>query len=143
MEPRNRAIGVKSLARTLSLCFAAGAVGGLANSLVVWAGGRLGPQSALVVALAPALTPAWLYPRLVWGGLWGALFLLPIQGSALRRGLLLGLGPALFQLFVVLPYWRGHGMLGVELGALTPVPVIAANLVWGVAASGWLRWTKG
>jgi hypothetical protein len=134
---------MKALARTLSHCFAAGVVGGLANSLVVWAASQLGPQSALVVAFAPALTSTWLYPRLVWGGLWGALFLLPIPGSVLRRGLLLGLGPALFQLFVVFPYWRGHGMLGAELGVLTPVPVIAANLVWGIAASGWMRWTKG
>ena len=134
---------MKALARTLSLCFAAGAVGGLANSLAIWASGRLGLQAALGVALSPALTPAWLYPRLVWGGLWGALFLLPIEGSALRRGLLLGLGPALFQLFVVFPYWQGRGWLGVELGALTPVFVIAADLVWGVATSGWLRWTRG
>jgi hypothetical protein len=134
---------VKGIARSLSLCFAAGAVGGLANSLALWAGGRLGLQAALGVAIAPALTPGFLYPRLVWGGLWGALFLLPVAGSALRRGLLLGLAPALFQLFVVFPYWQGRGWLGVELGALTPVVVIAANLVWGVAASGWLRATRG
>jgi len=134
---------VKAIARTLSLCFSAGAVGGFANSLAVWAGGQLGLHAALGVAISPALTPGWLYPRLVWGGLWGALFLLPIAGGALRRGLLLGLAPALFQLFVVFPYWQGRGWLGVELGPLTPVVVIAANLVWGVAASGWLRMTRG
>jgi hypothetical protein len=134
---------VRGRARTLSLCFAAGAVGGLANSLALWASGRLGLSAALGVSIAPALTPAWLYPRLVWGGLWGALFLLPVGGGWLRRGLLLGLAPALFQLFVVFPYWQGRGMLGVGLGALTPVMVLLANAVWGVASAGWLRVTKG
>jgi hypothetical protein len=133
---------VRAAARALSLCFAAGAAGGLANSFAVWAAGKLGLTGALGVSLAPAFTPAWLYPRLVWGGLWGALFLLPLSGGWLRRGLLLGLAPALFQLFVVFPYWQGRGWLGVELGALTPVVVLAANAVWGVAASAWLRTTK-
>jgi len=43
----------------------------------------------------------------------------------------------------VFPYWQGRGMLGVELGALTPVVVLAATAVWGVAAAGWLKVTKG
>lgn len=134
---------MRGTARTLSLCFAAGAVGGLANSLALWAAGQLGLTGVLGVAIAPGLAPAWLYPRLVWGGLWGALLLLPVGGGWLRRGLLLGLAPALFQLFVVFPYWQGKGMLGVELGALTPVVVLAANAVWGIAASGWLKGTRG
>ena len=134
---------MRSTARALSLCFAAGAAGGLANSLAVWAAGQLGLTGAMGVSIAPGLTPAWLYPRLVWGGLWGALFVLPVTGGWLRRGLLLGLAPALFQLFVVFPYWQGQGMLGVRLGALTPVVVLVANAVWGTAASGWLRLTKG
>jgi hypothetical protein len=127
---------VRAYARSLSLCFAAGAAGGLANGLALWAAGQLG------VAIAPGLTPGWLYPRLVWGGLWGALLLLPVAGGWLRRGLLLGLAPALFQLFVVFPFWQGRGWLGVELGALTPVVVLGANAVWGVAAAGWLKVTK-
>ena len=135
---------MKALARTLSLCFAAGAVGGLANGLAVWASGRLGLQAALGVAIAPALTPAWLYPRLVWGGLWGALFLLPLAGGWLRRGLLLGLAPGAVPALRGVPLLAGHsGWLGVELGALTPVLVLVANAVWGVATSAWLRMTKG
>jgi hypothetical protein len=134
---------VRSAARSLSLCFAAGAAGGLANSLALWAAGQLGLTGALGVAIAPGLSPGWLYPRLVWGGLWGALLLLPIAGGWLRRGLLISLAPALFQLFVVFPYWQGRGMLGVELGELTPVVVLASNAVWGVAAAGWLKVTKG
>lgn len=131
------------MVRKLSLCFAAGAAGGLASALVLWAGGRLGAHAALGVSLAPPLAGSWLHPRVVWGGLFGALLLLPIAGGALRRGLLIGLAPALFQLFVVLPLWQGRGWLGVELGALTPVVVIAASLVWGVAAVAWLKASRG
>jgi len=131
------------IANALSLFFAAGAFGGLANSLTVWVAGELGVTRALGVAIAPELTAAWLYPRIVWGGLWGFLFALPLgMPSALRRGLLLSLAPTAFQLFVIFPR-AGRGNLGLELGTLTPVCVLFFNAVWGVAASWWLRGTKG
>ena len=66
-----------SIFRTLSLVFAAGCVGAVANSLMVYLFGHLGINAALGVKIAPNLTPSWLYPRIVWGGLWGFLFLLP------------------------------------------------------------------
>jgi hypothetical protein len=131
------------IAHVLSLFFAAGAFGALANSLAIWASGELGVTRALGVAIAPELTAAWLYPRIVWGGLWGFLFALPLGvSSALRRGLLLSLAPTAFQLLVVFPR-AGRGVLGLELGTLTPVCVLVFNAVWGVAASWWLRRTKG
>jgi hypothetical protein len=132
------------LARRLSLLFAAGAVGALANSLAVWGAGELGVARALGVAIEPGLTPAWLYPRIVWGGLWGALFLLPVSRERwVRRGLVLSLGPTLAQLLVVFPLASGKRVFGLELGALTPLLVLVYNAVWGVAASGWLRLTRG
>jgi hypothetical protein len=129
--------------RTLSLCFASGAVGGLARAFALWVLAQLGVLSALGVGLGAPLSAGALYPRVVWGGLFGAVFLLPVKGGTARRGLLLSLVPALFELFVVLPYWQGRGMLGVELGALTPVVVLAANAVWGLATSAWLAQVKG
>ena len=45
------------------ICFAAGCLGGLINSLAVWLFGDLGIPRALDVSIAPALTPHWLYPR--------------------------------------------------------------------------------
>ena len=131
------------IANALSLFFAAGAFGALVNSLSVWLAGEIGLTRALGVSIAPALTAGFLYPRIVWGGLWGFLFALPLGiPSALRRGLLLSLAPAAFQLFVVFPR-AGHGNLGLELGTLTPVCVLFFNAVWGVAASWWLRGTRG
>ena len=131
-----------STARSLSLFFAAGALGGLANSLVVWLFGELGVTAALGVSIAPALSPAWLYPRIVWGGIWGALFVLPIEMGWVRRGLLYSLGPSAVQLLIVFPVKAEKGLFGLELGTLTPAFVLLFNAVWGLVASWWVRGTR-
>jgi hypothetical protein len=125
--------------RHLSLVFAAGCIGGLANSLAVWLSGKTGISQMMGVQIAPSWTPAWLYPRIVWGGLWGFLFLLPyLQGSIILRGLLYGLGPTLVVLFVVFPLQAKKGVMGLELGAMTPLFALIVNAIWGIAAAWWL-----
>ena len=69
--------------KKLLLFFAAGCLGALANSLAVWLFGSTGINSSLGVSIAPSLTSGWLYPRIVWGGLWGLLFILPMMQSKL------------------------------------------------------------
>lgn len=118
------------------LVFAAGALGGLANSVAVWLFGVLHVTTALGVAVAPAASPEWLYPRLVWGGLWGFLFLSPTPaGPWWLRGLVFSLGPSLVQLLIVFPIKTDAGLLGLGLGALTPVFVLIFNAVWGLVAA--------
>ena len=132
-----------NLFRTVSLVFAAGCFGGLVNSLAVWFLGDVGINAALGVSIAPKLTPAWLYPRLIWGGLWGFLFLLPfLRRSWLLRGLIYSLGPSLVMLVIVFPLKAKKGMFGLELGNLTPFLVLFFNAVWGVTAALWLRLGK-
>jgi hypothetical protein len=132
---------MNNLTKKISLVFAAGCFGGLLNSLAVWFFGELGITSALGVKIAPALTASWLYPRLVWGGIWGALFLLPLlQRQHFYRGLIFSLGPTIVQLFVVFPMKAHKGVMGLDLGMLTPVFVIVFNAIWGLAAAVWLRW---
>ena len=131
------------LVKDLSLTFAAGALGGLANSLAVWLFGAVGLNQLLGVALAPKLTPAWLYPRLVWGGLWGWLFLFPLSKLTYpSRGILLSLGPSLVQIFMVFPLKAQKGIGGIELGYLTPLLVLFFNAVWGLVTAIWLKWTR-
>jgi len=130
---------MKNFIRRLSLVFAAGALGALVNSTALWLCGKYGVTAQFGVKLAPALTPAWLYPRLVWGGIWGILFLLPLaQNRPFLQGLLISLGPTLVQLFVIFPYELNKGMMGLDLGNLTPLFVLIFNAVWGVAAALWL-----
>jgi hypothetical protein len=131
---------MKKLAKRLTVIFAAGCLGGLANSLAVWLFGTYGVTKSLGVRIAPDLSPVWLYPRLVWGGIWGLLFLLPVfPNSVLKRGLLLSLGPTIIQLFVVFPYKADQGMMGMGLGALTPLLVFVFNAIWGITVAIWLR----
>ncbi len=129
-----------TLIRKTSDIFAAGCAGGLTNSIAVWLFGAWGITAALGVSIAPSLTPAWLYPRIVWGGIWGSLFLLPIlPHSILARGLLYSLGPSLVQLLVVFPLKAQKGYWGLELGILTPLFVLFFNAVWGVTAAYFTR----
>lgn len=132
---------MSSFAKRISLVFAAGCLGALLNSLAVWIFGDLGITSGFGVKIAPTLSPQWLYPRIVWGGIWGFLFLLPLMRTRiLSRGLILSLGPTLVQLFVVFPLNAHKGVMGLDLGSLTPVFVIIFNAIWGITTAIWLRW---
>jgi hypothetical protein len=135
-------IAMNLMLRNLSLVFAAGCWGALWNGLAVWLGGYLGIALALGVHIAPPLTSAFLYAKLVWGGLWGLLFLLPMaRWSFPVRGLLFSLAPTLVQLFLVFPLIAHKGVLGLQLGSLTPLLVVFYNGIWGYAAGWWLNWT--
>lgn len=124
----------------MSVVFSAGALGGLINSLVVWYFGSHGIPAALGVKLAPALTTEWLYPRIVWGGIWGILFLLPLlRGSVFFRGFLFSLGPTAVQLFYIFPMVAGKGVWGMQLGLMTPLLVVFYNVVWGITAALWVK----
>ena len=134
---------MKRLLRKSTILFSSGCLGGIVNSLVVWIFGAKGITAALGVKIAPDLTATWLYPRMVWGGIWGFLFLLPLlRKSIYWQGLLFSLGPTLVQLFVVFPANAGKGMMGLELGSLTPLFVVFFNAAWGVSTAMWLRLVK-
>lgn len=129
--------------RRVSLFFAAGSFGALVNSLAVWYLGRKGVPQRFEVSIAPALSAAYLYPRLVWGGLWGMLFAIPLWRDGFwvgvfSRGILFSFFPTLFQLFYVFPVLLGKGMMGTMLGKLTPVFVCFYNALWGFSAALWL-----
>jgi len=135
---------MKNSMTDLSLAFAAGAAGGVLNGLVVWLSGLIGITGACGVQIAPALTILFIYQKVVWGGLWGFIFLLPIvQRSTIPRGMILSLAPTLVQLLVVFPFHLQKGWLGLSLGILTPVFVVVFNLVWGVAAAVWFGMSGG
>jgi hypothetical protein len=129
--------------KNLSLVFAAGLFGGLVNCLIVWFLGWLGIPQALGVQIVPPLTTAFIYPELVWGGLWGLLFLMPLgRLSFPAKGLLISLLASLFQLFWVFPFIAHKGILGLQLGTLTPLVVLIYTALWGIPAGFWLQWAR-
>ena len=120
--------------KNLLVYFASGALGGFANSLAVWLSGKYGITKMLGVSLAPGLSPEWLYPRIVWGGIWGLAFILPfMKASLINKGMILSLLPTIYMLLVVFPHSH-QGLLGLGLGMLTPVFVVFFNMVWGGVA---------
>ena len=140
---------MRSLMERAGMAYAAGCIGALVNSWVVWYMGKKGIPQKFGVAIAPAWSAAsFLYPRLVWGGLWGFLFLLPMwqRGfwtGVFSRGILFSIFPTLFQLFYVFPHLADKGVMGLALGKLTPVFVFLYNAVWGLCAAMWLHLAKG
>ena len=126
-----------------SLAYAAGAVGGLANGLAIWLFGLVGINQLLGVALAPQLTTPLIYNKLVWGGIWGFIFLLPFPRLTYpSRGLIYSLGPSLVQILIVFPLVAHKGVGGIELGYLTPLLVLFYNAVWGIVTGIWLQWCR-
>ncbi len=135
-----------ALLRAILTAYAAGSLGGVINSLTIWAFGMYGVTAVMGVKLAPALTAPWLYQRLVWGGIWGLLLIFPfLVSQPFLRGLIISIGPTLVQLFYVFPYMAGKGFAGMQLGTFTPVVVILVNAVWGITAAllYWLTVDRG
>ena len=130
-----------NLAKKLSFVLTAGCFGGLLNSLAVWFFGVAGITPALGVNIMPQLSAPWLYPRLVWGGIWGLLFLLPLMRKRFfYRGLIFSIGPTIVQLLIIFPIKANKGVMGFDLGLLTPVLVFVFNAIWGLTAAIWLKW---
>ena len=117
--------------KKILIFFAAGCLGALANSIAVWLFGHYNIASLFGVSIAPSLSPTWLYPRIVWGGIWGLLFILPILPSKLLlKGAILSLFPTAVQLFIVFPLKAHKGIAGLDLGLFTPLFVLFYNWVW-------------
>jgi hypothetical protein len=136
------------LLRRVSVGFTGGVLGALVNSWVVVSLGKLGVAQKFGVALAPQWSAAFLYPRLVWGGLWGLLFAWSFRSnrwpvSVFSRGILLSLFPTGFQLLYVFPVLAHKGIFGTSLGRLTPLFVFLLNVVWGWAAALWVHLEQG
>lgn len=129
--------------KKLLVFFSAGCLGALANSIAVWLFGKYGITTSFGVSISPTLSPGWLYPRIVWGGLWGLLFILPfLKSRLLLKGTILSLFPTAVQLFVIFPYKAHKGIAGIDLGLYTPVFVLFFNWVWGVVTALAIRLSK-
>jgi hypothetical protein len=123
--------------------FAAGCLGALVQCVVMWLFSRYGITHSLHVNLPGSIAPGWLYPRIVWGGLWGFLFLLPILSSSLfARSIVIALIPAGVTLFILYPFYEGKGFAGLSLGMLTPFLVLFFFWVWSFASIVTLKLAK-
>lgn len=120
--------------RNFGLAYAAGTIGGLANSLFGLVLLKTGVMLAVLgVQLPPSPFPASLYQRMVWGGIWGALLFLPVRGKLFAKGLILSIPPTLVAGLVVFPNRMGAGAFGVHISPWMPLVIVLFNWIWGVA----------
>ncbi len=120
-----------------AVCFVAGLLGALVSSLALWACGEWGISTLIGVKIAPQLKESWLYPRLIFGGLWGLGYFFTVGIPRYRRhwarkGLWFSLIPSAVALFYLYPYVEHKGLGGFDLGMLTPLLVVVINLIWGM-----------
>lgn len=126
-----------TLLREASGAFTGGAIGGLVDSVNIWVMGKVGISDLIGVGMQPEFTAPWLYQRMIWGGIWMLLLLLPLwPGRTAARGMLFSLLPSAMMLFLVFPS-MGKGLLGLGFGSMTPVVVVGLNLIYGLVASYW------
>ncbi|MBE0621060.1 MAG: hypothetical protein IH605_10740 [Burkholderiales bacterium] len=129
--------------RNASLAFTAGALGAIANRIALWLLGLLAviPPTRIAFPL-PEPVKLWFYSAIVWGGLWGFLFLIPWRASWWLRGIVLGFGPSLGVWLVIYPYVAHVGFFGASRGVMALViPFLVNNIVWGMFASWWYEFT--
>jgi hypothetical protein len=131
------------LIRNLSGAFTGGALGALLDSFNIWAMGKVGISDIIGITMKPEFTGPWVYKRMVWGGIWMLLLLLPVmKDRIILRGMTVSIVPSAMMLFMVLPS-MGQGMFGLGFGNLMPVVVVGLNFIYGVFASYWyLQTTK-
>lgn len=125
--------------RKISAAFTGGAIGGFVDSFNIWAMGKTGISDLIGLAMKPEFNAPWLYQRMIWGGIWMMLLLLPLmEKRAIARGMLFSLPPSAMMLFLVLPS-MGKGMMGLGFGMVTPLVVLGLNFIYGIVAALWYR----
>lgn len=134
------------LADRLALGLLGGALGGVAVTIGVWLVDAAGIADLLGVQMAGTPTAATLGLRSWYGALWGLVLavLFPrLPGrSAVARGTMFGLAPAVYALLVLYPLVLDLGWFGAELGALTFVFVVLFHLLWGAVTGALFRWAE-
>jgi hypothetical protein len=131
--------------RAASLAFTAGVIGTLANRVALWLLGLLAiiPPTHFAFPV-PVQMKLWIYAAIVWGGLWGFLFLIPWRAQWWLRGIVLGFGPTLGVWLVIYPYVAHAGFFGAQRGVMALIiPFLVNNIAWGLAASWWYDFTSG
>lgn len=117
-----------------------GAVGGILakipQGLALYACSEIGLFLAMGVALNVPLTILYSSKHVLLGAVFGLLFAVPLLKTWPNwvRGIGVGLVHAAVTLLYFNPFVDGVGFLGLDIGALMPVVVIVANLIWGMLA---------
>lgn len=120
--------------------FLAGALASLGTGLLVWLCSVSGSFAALGVPVDISEVPmGWYLKRMLFGGLWALLFLVPVLNGQAHwmRGLIVALAPTAFLWFYSYPA-EGRGILGLASGPLLPLNALFFWVLWGALTGLWL-----
>ena len=112
----------------------AGVIASLLTSLIFLAFDLSGVFTGLGILLsAPPDFLPWLGIRLMYGGFFALLLLVPILTNwrLWQRGLLFGLIPALYLFLWKWPFVQNVGFFGMKLGISVPITGLFFSLLWG------------
>jgi len=122
--------------RQLTLAFGAGAFGACILAIVAFVLARLGVPER-IGASSPPSDLAFLYRILVWGGIWGFLFVVPVMNRAWwLKGIIIGLLATLTLVLYFAP-----PLQQAPTAALIYIAVL--NAFWGLAAGAWWAFVSG
>jgi len=140
---------MKRTSAIFCVSFCAGILAAIISTAFAWACAEYGITELAGVTIRTSLNIEALYPRMIWGGLWGLIYALTVahvrtRKQWVRKGMLISILPSMYQLLVVYPYHTAQGTLGMQLGTMTPLFVVCFNLVWGIAIGIFARllWGK-
>lgn len=127
-----------ALLRLLTLGFGAGAFGACILGLVAFALGRLGVPEMLGLTMPAPKLPEALYRAIVWGGIWGLLFVVPAFNRPWWfKGIIIGLLATVALVLYFAPALRGGPAWGIVYAA------VLNGIVWGLAAGLWWAMVSG
>lgn len=143
-RPHGSAVeGPGDLSTRLGLGLLGGVLAGLLHGVLTGVAGQLGIPALLGAGVDTSLSAAEWWSRAAAGGAWGvalgALYPLP-SGTYVRRGALLALIPAAWQLFYVYPFRLDLGIAGLEVGLGVAPLVVVSLVVCGIVAARVVAW---
>jgi hypothetical protein len=128
--------------KKFSVAYLAGALGGLAATLLLWAIGHWSLLAAPVLAaLVNSLAAEHWAAPVLRGSLWGLCMVplaLVLRVKALAFGLILSLIPSAYSLLVVYPR-QHHGVTPFAHDVHWALLILLLNAVWGLAAGAIYR----
>jgi hypothetical protein len=123
--------------RNISLAFMAGCIGGLIFALLLGLSNLVGLSNLLGVGFKARLTPLWIYTNIVYGGIWGLLFLIPwLSKWPLLKGFLFSLIPTLLIFFLLMPLLSGF--FNTHFSQQTYWFIFVVNAIAGICAGVWI-----
>ncbi|MFT6835887.1 MAG: hypothetical protein ACJA0H_001927 [Francisellaceae bacterium] len=128
--------------KELSVAFAAGALGAIVITILLWLEIKYGITSALSIkisSMSNSELTVRIYKMIAWGGLWAFLLLIPYAKSRwFIRGIVFSLIPTVVTFLYFAPQ-SGLGYFGVNAGYLMPINILVLNIIWGIVAAWWFN----